>query len=165
IPAAIANKAATVRVTSQIAPARRLQHPPSPLRAGRRGGLRPTRGRRSARQSRGPPWQQVPARSANAGLRRSGIQTTRAPAEPAEGRATAGMRFGDRRTGAVQKLLESAAAQVAEQHPRRLVRKLRMLALHLGENASSYPKEIWQAVVIQVGDAVPPTDVPGLDTQ
>src|SRR5437660_7088864 len=65
------------------------------------------------------------------------------------------MRFGDRRTGAVQKLLESAAAQVAEQHPRRLVRKLRMLALHLGENASSYPKEIWQAVVIQVGDAVP----------
>src|SRR5207253_2665285 len=31
--------------------------------------------------------------------------------------------------------------------------------------ASSYPKEIWQAVVIQVGDAVPPTDVPGLDTQ
>src|SRR6516225_2712158 len=83
----------------------------------------------------------------------------------AEGRATAGMRFGDGRAGAVQKLLEAAAAQVAEQHPRRLVRKLRMLPLHLGEDASRYPEQIWQAVGIQVGYAVPPTDVPGLDTQ
>src|SRR5213595_1043092 len=75
------------------------------------------------------------------------------------------MRFGDRRTGSIQKFLESAATQVPEQHPRSLVRKLRMLPLHLRESASRYPKEVRQAVVVQVGDAVAPTNVSGLDTQ
>ena len=40
-----------------------------------------------------------------------------------------------------------------------------MLLLHLGEGASGYPEQVRQAVIVQIGDAVAPTDVPRLDTQ
>src|SRR5580704_12698420 len=75
------------------------------------------------------------------------------------------MRFGDRLANALLQLLESASAQVAKQHARRLMRKLRMLPLHLGKGGSRNPENIRQPVVVQVDNAVTPADEPRLDTQ
>src|SRR6266487_2048350 len=62
--------------------------------------------------------------------------------EVAEGHATAGMRFSDRRASIVQKFLEFTSAQVAEQYPGRLVGKLRMLLFYLGKGASGHPEDV-----------------------
>src|SRR5919197_1739837 len=79
--------------------------------------------------------------------------------------ATAGVRLGNARAGSVEEFLEAPTSQVSKEYPRSLVRKFRMFPLHLGEDASCYPEQVRQAIIIKIHDSITPTHIARLHTE
>src|ERR1700761_6098713 len=71
------------------------------------------------------------------------------------------MRCGNSWTGLVNQLLKLSIAKIAENKPRRLQRIIRKLSLYFGINRASDDGQIGPAIVIEIGEAGAPADVPG----